>query len=397
MVESDQKDKIQRAEREQMNAIIARHLKNGDAIGLWRLPNTRNKNLIVCTEGVNFVDDVSIEELGHGFIFAPFNSEDKKVFLKGDITYNFENGEVSSNPQNSDEYGIDLNESNLHQPNSFYYHRPAPQNNSDSDRDSFIRLVNLSINKIESEDFEKLVPSRSKTVNLPENFELIESFNQLCQLYPNAFISLVSSKETGTWLGASPELLVSVDNKMFFRTAAVAGTQKLNVENDLKEVAWTQKEIEEQALVSRYIINCFKKIRLREFTEHGPKTWQAGNLLHLKTDFEVDMPATNFLQLGTVMLKLLHPTSAVCGMPREKSYSFLKEHESFDRSFYSGFLGPINHQNESYLFVNLRCMQWHKNEATLYAGAGVTLDSVPQREWDETELKMNTLLQVIQS
>ena len=76
-----------------------------------------------------------------------------------------------------------------------------------------------------------------------------------------------------------------------------------------------QKDIEEQALVERYVISCFKKIRLREYDEHGPKTMIAGNVLHLKTEFEVDMVATNFPQLGSVMLNLLHPTSAVCGMP----------------------------------------------------------------------------------
>ena len=157
-----------------------------------------------------------------------------------------------------------------------------------------------------------------------------------------------------------------------------------------------QKEIEEQALVSRYIINCFKKIRLREFGEHGPKTWKAGNLLHLRTEFEVDMNATNFPQLGTVMLKLLHPTSAICGMPRQESIDFIQQNEGMDRGLYSGYLGPINYKNESNLFVNLRCMQWSYREAELYAGAGVTIDSIPEAEWEETEMKMNTLLKVIE-
>ena len=108
------------------------------------------------------------------------------------------------------------------------------------------------------------------------------------------------------------------------------------------------------------------------------------------------MNATNFPQLGSVMLKLLHPTSAICGMPREESIAFLKTTESFDRSFYSGYLGPVNFENKTTLFVNLRCMQWCGQKAILYAGAGVTIDSIPEKEWEETELKMNTLLQVIQ-
>ncbi|WP_332912325.1 chorismate-binding protein [Algoriphagus boritolerans] len=107
-----------------------------------------------------------------------------------------------------------------------------------------------------------------------------------------------------------------------FHTMALAGTQPASGENPLKSAAWTQKEIEEQALVCRYIVDCFKKIRLREYEEHGPKTIMAGNLLHLRTDFKVDMKATGFPQLGSVMLDLLHPTSAVCGMPRKEAHDF---------------------------------------------------------------------------
>ncbi|MBK7650997.1 MAG: chorismate-binding protein [Flammeovirgaceae bacterium] len=209
-----------------------------------------------------------------------------------------------------------------------------------------------------------------------------------------AFVSLVSSPETGTWMGATPELLVSVaQNK--FKTVALAGTLPYSPDINLKYVAWTQKEIEEQALVCRYIINCFKKIRLREYEEHGPKTIVAGNLMHLKTEYEVDTLATNFPQLGSVMLKLLHPTSAVCGMPLENSLAFLKDHEGFDRQFYSGYLGPVNLKAESHIYVNLRCMQIFSDKVRIYAGAGVTADSVSETEWMETEMKMHTLQKII--
>ena len=153
--------------------------------------------------------------------------------------------------------------------------------------------------------------------------------------------------------------------------------------------------IEEQALVERYIISCFKKIRLREFEEHGPKTVVAGNLLHLKSEFKVDMVSTNFRQLGSVMLQLLHPTSAVCGVPLESSLDFLNAHEGYNRQFYSGYLGPVNFQNNIDIFVNLRCAQLLADKVILYAGAGVTGDSIPEDEWEETEMKLNTLLKIL--
>ena len=206
--------------------------------------------------------------------------------------------------------------------------------------------------------------------------ERFKTFQKLCTAYPNAMVSMVSSDATGTWLGASPELLVSFDERAHFKTVALAGTKRVEGGVNIKSVAWNEKEIEEQALVCRYIISCFKKIRLREYEERGPRTVLAGNLLHLKTEFEVDTVATNFPLLASVMLKLLHPTSAVCGMPLENAQQFLKANEGYDREFYSGFLGPINFKNESHVFVNLRCMQVLDETALLYAGAGVTIDSI---------------------
>ena len=96
------------------------------------------------------------------------------------------------------------------------------------------------------------------------------------------------------------------------------------------------------------------------------------------------------------MLDLLHPTSAVCGMPQEPALDFLRKHEEYDRAFYSGYLGPVNIENETNIFVNLRCMQLLSQKAILYAGAGVTIDSDPEKEWQETEMKLQTLLNVLQ-
>ena len=117
--------------------------------------------------------------------------------------------------------------------------------------------------------------------------------------------------------------------------------------------------------------------------------------MNLKNDYVVDMKEINFSQLGSVMLKLLHPTSAVCGMPLEPSLKFLSENEGYDREFYSGYLGPLNYQGESSIFVNLRCLQVLEHTVRFYAGAGVTIDSIPSKEMEETEMKMMNLLTLL--
>jgi isochorismate synthase len=365
-------------ETELITRLIGEALQRGESFCLWKTPAIDEKFLLI-THNVILEKEITIEETVSGFVFAPFNPADQKVIFPSTSLYKFMDGKLVEGKL------PDLSsDSNLHK-ESFHFHQATPTNAID-----YEDLVKHGISKIESGLLEKIVPSRFEDASYNPNVDLIKVFERLCNKHPLAFVSFVSSPQTGTWMGATPELLVSV-SKNKFKTIALAGTLPYSPDTNLKTVAWTQKEIEEQALVSRYIISCFKKIRLREYEEHGPKTIVAGNVMHLKTEFEVDMQATNFPQLGSVMLKLLHPTSAVCGMPLQPALDFITANEGYSRQFYSGYLGPINIQHQSNLFVNLRCMQLFADKVRIYAGAGVTVDSDPKDEWLETEMKMDNL------
>jgi isochorismate synthase len=389
--------KIREKREEELFQILLSHAREHNySFALWRLPNTQTTNLIISFTSTA-VTDTSLEELPEGFIFSAFDKQKQSYFLKADLSFSFSNG-LLTEPKNPTEISSQnwLQEV-VSKTSGKQTKMPFAKNNrtnNSADRSTFEQMVRLSIQRIEEGVFEKIVPSRSKLINLPDSFDAIEAYQKLCYAYQNAMVSFISIPTIGMWLGATPELLVAVEDRTVFKTVALAGTKAFEEGVNLKSVTWTQKEIEEQALVSRYIINNFKKIRLREFEEHGPKTVVAGNLLHLKTEFSVDMKATNFPQLGSVMLNLLHPTSAVCGMPLEASLEFLQQQEGYDREFYSGYLGPVNVGSAINIFVNLRCMQLFEGQAIVYAGAGVTIDSVPEHEWEETEMKLNTLLNV---
>ncbi len=386
------------AEAELFEILLNQAHENNYSFALWRMPNDPTKNLILSYTNRTLEPKAIVEDLPSGFIFAPFDKAKSRYFLNADLIFSFSEGTVKESPdpkrKSSLEWLTDaVTKSILKTKNTFFSKETTAH--SSSDKTGYEKLVKKGIEAIEAGAFEKIVPSRSKYVELPESFDVIETFQKLCDAYPNAMISFISIPNVGTWMGASPELLIQVENKHIFKTVALAGTKPFEPGTNIKNVAWTQKEIEEQALVCRYIISNFKKIRLREYDEQGPKTIVAGNVMHLKTTFAVDMKETNYPQLGSVMLQLIHPTSAVCGMPLEESMNFLKANEGYDREFYSGYLGPVNIQNNICLFVNLRCMQLTGDQAILYAGAGVTADSVPESEWEETEIKLNTLLKVI--
>lgn len=244
----------------------------------------------------------------------------------------------------------------------------------------------------------KVVVSRLKTLPLPSNFSLSHSFFKMIDDFPFSFINLVSGPEVGTWMGASPEILVRRDSMKIFHTVSLAGTQWLNSENWKKnehllhQVAWTQKEIEEQAVTSRFIIDCFKKIRLREYREEGPVTVRKGNLLHLQSTFTVDLKRYYGDSLPYEMIALLHPTPAVGGMPQSLAIKEINRIESHDRRYYAGYLGPIEIDKSIDLYVNLRCMELVRIEGRsycgLYSGVGVNHFSEPEKEWEESNAKM---------
>jgi isochorismate synthase len=379
----------------------------GLPVAVWRLPRTEAVHVLVDLSGEPIQTPLDLEELSQGFAFCPFEGPpgENALFLKAHLHYIFRpdgwqedvlpvpaelRGTQSRFETLVEQYASDGEQLNAEEPVG-----PNGYVRDGDEERRFKTSVAEAVRAIERGRFQKVVLSRQKRIALPAGLDRVRTYLRLCRYYPQAFVSLVSLPGKGTWMGASPEILISVDKHQVFRTMALAGTQAYRPEVPLSQVAWTQKEIEEQALVSRYIINCFKQIRLREFEEDGPKTVVAGNLLHLRTDFRVDMQATNFPQLGTVMLRLLHPTSAVCGMPKEAALQFIGEHEGYDRAFYSGFLGPVHIGAETHLYVNLRCTQLLEGGAILYAGAGVTASSVPDKEWRETELKCQTMYRVL--
>lgn len=144
-----------------------------------------------------------------------------------------------------------------------------------------------------------------------------------------------------------------------------------------------QKNKEEQAFVGDYIRKAIKKFGSK-ITEKGPYTARAGQLVHLKTDFHFCLKDT--AHLGDV-LQELHPTPAVCGLPKEEAYQFILQTEPHNRLFYSGVIGWIDPEGDTTLYVNLRCMHIEGKTATLYAGGGILPESTADTEWEETQQK----------
>lgn len=375
--------------------LVEKLLKSSFSFAVWKSPEAENAYLMIdINKEKKTVNDSQLwplEEQEACFVINSYSQSHpvNPEIIAADLIVSLETGDLKVNPNLSssqlEKFLSELNKSeNPHKKNQ--------NSNIKTESKGYENAVSNAVNSIKNGNLRKVVISRYKDFDIPAFFDAYDFFKNITNKYKNAFCYLVSSNRHGTWMGATPERLIAIDQSGVFSTDALAGTQPLGLSTDLANIAWTQKEIEEQAMVSRYIIDCFKKIRLREFDEIGPKTIMAGNLAHLKTSFTVNMKATNSPNLGSTMLDLLHPTSAVCGFPRAHANEFIRENENFDRELFSGFLGPVNFNDETKLFVNLRCMKISNGKLRLFAGAGITSDSNPEREFEETNQKMNTLL-----
>lgn len=299
-----------------------------------------------------------------GFVFAPFNGD------KNSILFPLEQSKFVTEK-------LELENTDFEE-NSFI--------TNENSKIKHETIVEKAIEEIAKSDLKKVVISRKEIVKLTD-INLLEIYKKLLTSYKNAFVSIWFHPKVGLWFGATPETLLQVDNSRF-KTMSLAGTQVYDAK---KEIVWKNKELVEQQLVTDFIEKSLSGIS-SNLKIDKTETIKAGNLLHLRTKVEGELYPKSTLKS---LIRALHPTPAVCGLPRNSAKAFILANENYNRSFYTGFLGELNINKKSTLFVNLRCMEINKNSASIYVGGGITKDSIPEKEWEETVSKSETMKKVL--
>ncbi|WP_147677444.1 chorismate-binding protein [Algibacter pacificus] len=352
---------------------------------IYRKPNENNIfGLLQNTNDLFFTEDFTEK----GFVFSPFDNTEKSVLMPLEFSKSFKTvQEISNKIETSKKWaGI----------------------NYDSEKNIHINLVKSGIDALENNQFKKVVLSRSETVSL-SNKNPFSIFKNLLENYASAFVYCWYHPKIGLWLGATPETLVKIEGQRF-SIMALAGTQNYNGSLNVK---WQKKELQEQQYVTDFILDNIKST-IDNIKTSPVETVKAGNLLHLKTKI------WGVLKRNTISLKdllySLHPTPAVCGVPKIEAKQFILKHEKYNREFYTGFLGELNLEvtsaprsgkrnienrayaitkNSTQLYVNLRCMQLKENNAIIYVGGGITESSNPESEWEETVAKSLVIKKVL--
>ncbi|WP_300226429.1 isochorismate synthase [uncultured Bacteroides sp.] len=363
-----------------IHKLIDRMTCSNTSFAIYRLPWT-DIPLLVMQDGGEPQTFSSLKELNgqKGFVISPFSftSSHPGVIIRPDITASgweeisekISSITISDTEQECTSTAIDI--------------KPETEL-----KERYMEVFANFISPLKSKKIGKLVLSRNASYKLDESFSPLEAFVTACNSYPRMMISLSHTPVSGTWIGSTPEIILSGEGDTW-NTVALAGTMPM--QGEVMPTEWHKKEKDEQAFVSEYISKVIKKFSSK-IAVKGPYTARAGQLVHLRTDFQFGLKKTS--ELGN-LLDALHPTPAVCGMPKDKAYDFIIENEGYDRKYYSGIIGWLNPEGHTTLYVNLRCLNIDGNYATLYAGGGILPSSDANSEWEETQHKMKTIKLVI--
>ena len=207
---------------------------------------------------------------------------------------------------------------------------------------------------------------------------------------PNCFI-FGYEKDGRTFVGASPEILVRHRSSEIL-SYALAGTAPKHGPN-----AWTKeqlltdkKNLFEHNIVRDRIVDIMKSIT-PEVIIGETGIMELAHLYHLRTIITAKDSTKSLVEWA----KLLHPTPALGGEPREKALALLQKYEAHERGMYAAPFGFMKDMGDGIVIVAIRSALIMDNVLYAYAGCGVVADSDADEEYAETNNKMRTILDAL--
>lgn len=199
----------------------------------------------------------------------------------------------------------------------------------------------------------------------------------------NAFSYCYYDRNYGLWVGLSPEVLLEADlADATFSTVALAGTRS----SASGESDWDSKNVNEQKFVVNYIASSLEGCGA-DFSIGPAISLKAGKVTHICNRITGNLCGHSPQEI----LNAINPTPAICGCPTNRALEMINRYEPSPRSLYGGALCCTN-DSKFVAYLNLRCMKITEDGFFLYAGGGITAESDASNEWEETELKMQTML-----
>lgn len=260
----------------------------------------------------------------------------------------------------------------------------------DQSRNILSKKVVRGIKLINDDILQKIVIGSRLIFTASKDFNLINILKKLRINQPNSCKYVWKRSSQDITFGASPEKLFSF-NKNFLSLEAVAGTAPSNLDKNL--LAKSQKDLLEHNFVRDYLLETLHKLNINEYKIERVKVIQFGDISHLYTEINSKIESI----CPFLLLEYLHPSPAVCGIPKKEALFWINNIEVFDRGNYASPIGWIDSRGNSDFRVAIRGARFINNKIEITAGSGIVKGSIVENEIEEINLKLLTLAKEILS
>ncbi|MEF8815816.1 MAG: isochorismate synthase [Salinibacter sp.] len=266
---------------------------------------------------------------------------------------------------------------------------PRPRQRQDvPGHQEWTRMVRWALDAIDGGALDKVVLARRVALSLGASMDPLLVLSHLEPATPECYHFAVRPAGGAAFVGASPERLFRREGRAVV-SEAVAGTRprgETEVEDVAlrKELLESPKERREHAFVRDAIRDDLAAVcsTVRVPKKTGELALARGRHLHARIAGTLHSDATT-----TDVLRALHPTPAVGGVPTDDAVAAIRAQEPFDRGWYAGPVGWVGRDAAEFA-VGLRAGLVEETQINLFSGAGIVEGSVPDREWEEIEQKI---------
>ena len=246
----------------------------------------------------------------------------------------------------------------------------------------YLESIQKIIKKIKTTKLDKVVISRLVKYNLSSKICTDKFINYLNKTHKNCFNFFICFNKNHTFIGSSPEKLISLKNKSY-SIDAIAGSS--SNKRELK----SKKEINEHTYVTKHIYDRMIKISTKFNQSKKPGILKLNYINHLYTKISGRLKnKTHILAL----LSNLYPTPALLGDSSDMALKYIKKTEKSDRGWYAGAIGMYDENGDGKFYVPIRSGIIKNKNLLLFTGSGIVSQSNPEKEWDETTLKLEHIL-----
>ncbi|MGD2045813.1 MAG: isochorismate synthase [Gemmatimonadota bacterium] len=272
----------------------------------------------------------------------------------------------------------------------------APGRATPTDRESWEEAVRESLRAIDRGVVSKAVLARTLDVELDAPVDPVDVVAHLWSTNRGSHAFLFEPVAGSALVGAAPETVATLRDGMFHATAVAGSIRRGDSAREQAELAArllaSEKDRVEQRIALDDMLARLGTVTHQIRTDPQPHVLTLSRIQHLETEIRASVPS----DVGILdLLRLLHPTPAVCGLPRDSALAFLAEAEPFDRGWYSGPVGLFDAEGNGIFVPALRMGVSTGSGWRLFAGAGIVEGSVPALEWEETAIKFEPMLEAL--